>query len=70
MALERLLARLADLQGTLPDGAFAARIGLSRPAWHGIRCRTFRPGRRALGLILAAFPELEPDVVACLHDPA
>lgn len=68
-----LIEKLVQMQETegedgraLTDGEFAARLGVSRSAWQGLRTGAFPPGRRALGLIMTAFPLLAPEAMACL----
>ena len=67
-AIDGLIDTLSSRQRELglADRAFAARIGISRPMWVGMRNRRVVPGRRTLERILKAFPEFQLQVMASL----
>lgn len=46
------------------DAQFGKRIGMSQQGWNFAKRRVFKPGRRTLRGISAAFPELMPEVMA------
>jgi predicted transcriptional regulator len=65
MLTESLKAKQRELE--LSDGAFARRLGVSRPLWVAIRS-----GQRPVGLsllrgVVRAFPDLEAEVLSFLQ---
>lgn len=60
-----LLARLTQIQRSLnaSDAEFAARIGITDPAWNLIRNGKREMGRKALAGIYRAFPELSNEIL-------
>jgi len=52
----------------LDDAEFAAKIGVSRPAWSMIRSGSRRPGEKTLSGVMRAFPRLVDDCLAYLRD--
>lgn len=63
-----LIGKLAAIQTEkgMSDPAFAATLGISKAGWQGLRAKRFPPGRRALGKIMTAYPQLAPEVMACI----
>lgn len=48
----------------VPDGRFADRLGVSRPAWHAFKHGHRRPNRQSLQHIVRAYPDLTVKIVA------
>lgn len=53
----------------LADGAFAARIGVTRQMWQQVRTERARLGLTSIQLVLAAFPDLTPIALGLLFLP-
>jgi len=61
--IDQLEKRQASL--ALSDNAFSARLGLSRPQW-GFLKGGGTPGRKTLEAVMAAFPDMAPQVLSFL----
>lgn len=64
MSTEDLIESLRQQQGNEPDGAFAARLGVTREAWRKVRVGQLKPGRKMLKGIMDAYPTMAPQVLA------
>lgn len=70
-AYSTFMAALRTRQTTLDlaDGAFAARIGVTRQMWQACRTDRARLGLASIQLVLAAFPDLAPLAMGLLFLP-
>lgn len=55
-------------QSGMDDEAFAAKIGVSRPAWSMVRAGKRQMGDKVLSGVMKAFPSLSDDCLAYLRD--
>jgi len=72
MDMERICERLIDIQARegLSDGKFAARLGITRQLWVGIRTGKLRLTERVAVRAVGAFPELGGDLLNAAAESA
>lgn len=61
--MDKIVERLADLQGGRTDGEMARLLGIHRTHWFNLRTGKRRLSRDVLTRAIAAFPDVWPDVV-------
>lgn len=63
MSMDKIVERLAELQGSRSDGEMAALLGVHRTHWFNLRTGKRRMNRDILTRAVAAFPDIWPEVV-------